>query len=487
MPIVLPSFAGTAVAPASGSSFENGYSAEFDGTNDYCGVGSDPGLSVYALSCWFKADSFSTNPMLVSGFGGTAYTTYGGIGVSLTGDIRWNDGYAGSSSGSGFMSTGTWHHYLINYVDSGYTDLDGTASNNGKGYQIWIDGVRKDQTLGSTSWNFSLMTTTDKFKVGREGERQTYLLNGLVDEVAIFGSSLSASDIATIYNSGTPTDLTDYSPTLWWRMGDNDSGTGTTVTDQGSGSNDGTLTNRASFSTSSLRPATDFNRYSVKLNGSNQYVDVNSGGTLGTLSFWVKPDSTVDASTGLEVPIGFLGPSGPYPQYGGIHFGSSTSSVTNEIISLVTGDWIYCYADASATIDTNWHHVAVRWTGSDYEIYLDGTQVKNTDGQWGSGSKAEIDFTKLEFGRRGESSNYFGGNLDEIAFWDSALTASQIVDIYNSGAPADVSSLSPNGYWRMGDNNSGTGTTITDQGSDSNDATTYQLTTPTDLIDPEVA
>ena len=232
--------------PSSG--FDNSYSCEFDGTDDYCGVGSDPGLSVYALSCWFNADSFSTNPMIVSGFGGTHFKTYGGIGVSTAGDIRWNDGFSGSVSGSGFMSTGTWYHYLINYVDSGYTDLDGTASNNGKGYQVWINGVRKDQTLGSTSFNFSLMTTTNKFKVGREGERQTYLYNGLVDEVAIFGSSLSASEIAAIYNSGIPTDLTNYSPTLWWRMGDNDGGSGTTITDQGSGSNNGTLTNGPTFS-----------------------------------------------------------------------------------------------------------------------------------------------------------------------------------------------------------------------------------------------
>ena len=36
----------------------------------------------------------------------------------------------------------------------------------------------------------------------------------------------------------------------WWRMGDNDNGTGTTITDQGSGGNDGTLTNGPTFSSS---------------------------------------------------------------------------------------------------------------------------------------------------------------------------------------------------------------------------------------------
>ena len=37
--------------------------------------------------------------------------------------------------------------------------------------------------------------------------------------------------------------------------------------------------------------------------------------------------------------------------------------------------------------------------------------------------------------------------------------------------PNDISSLSAVGFWRMGDNESGTGTTITDQGSGGNDGT----------------
>lgn len=239
-----------------GGAFTNEYSVDFDGVDDYIACvegGSDvnPDLSIYALSCWFKADSLGSNPMIVNGFGKDGYSAnvYGGIGVYTNGDLFWNDGEAGSTFGSGLISAGTWYNYLINYVATGYTDLDGTSSNDGKGYRVYINGVRKDKTLTSTTWDFNLMTTTPKFKVGREGERAVYPLNGLVDEVAIFGSSLSDSAIAGIYNGGTPTGLTDYSPTLWWRMGDNNGGTGTTITDQGSGGNDGTLRNGPTFST----------------------------------------------------------------------------------------------------------------------------------------------------------------------------------------------------------------------------------------------
>ena len=83
------------------------------------------------------------------------------------------------------------------------------------------------------------------------GKASSYALpfDGNIDEVAYFTSELSASDVTTIYNSGVPNDISSLSPTGWWRMGDNDSGTGTTVTDQGSGSNNGTLTNSPTFQT----------------------------------------------------------------------------------------------------------------------------------------------------------------------------------------------------------------------------------------------
>ena len=71
----------------------------------------------------------------------------------------------------------------------------------------------------------------------------------MIDEVSFFNSALSASNVADIYNSGVPNDISSLSPVGWWRMGDNNSGSGTTITDQGSGGNDGTLTNGPTFST----------------------------------------------------------------------------------------------------------------------------------------------------------------------------------------------------------------------------------------------
>jgi len=254
MTFILPSFGASAISAVpgggGGAGLSNTYSVSFDGTNDSVDAVSNPNLDVYSASLWFK--TAETNFSLpIAGFGKNG-SRYGGIRFipSVSGRaVEYNDGTqyiaAGGLSNSDVFDN-AWHHIAIVFVSSGYQTTTGTSSTDGKGYKIFIDGIRVDTALGSTSHSYSLATTSSFFAVGKE---RTSYYTGLIDEVAIFGSSLSDSDVTDIYNSGVPTDLSSYSPTLWWRMGDDDSGTGTTITDQGSGGTNGTLTNGPTFST----------------------------------------------------------------------------------------------------------------------------------------------------------------------------------------------------------------------------------------------
>ena len=69
-------------------------------------------------------------------------------------------------------------------------------------------------------------------------------MSGFIDEVGFFNDDQSAN-ISTIYGTGIPNDLSLYSPISWYRMGEaaNYSGGQWTLTDQGSGGNDGTSLN----------------------------------------------------------------------------------------------------------------------------------------------------------------------------------------------------------------------------------------------------
>jgi hypothetical protein len=135
------------------------------------------------------------------------------------------------------LNTTDWFHVVATY------DGSETAS----GLKVYVNADASSLTNNSLGSYSGMPSTGGNLEIGRFANGHSFF-NGLVDEVAVFNSALSASDVTAIYNSGVPADLTSYSPVGWYRMGDNDGGTGTTITDQGSGGNDGTLTNGPTFS-----------------------------------------------------------------------------------------------------------------------------------------------------------------------------------------------------------------------------------------------
>lgn len=159
--------------------------------------------------------------------------------------------YANNSLGAATTRTDlcddNWHHLAIT--------IDGTA------IKAYLDGgdaaINSSNTSNTAGSPYATATSTvsyagtagNPYFFGKNGAYNSYFYDGLLDEAAFFETALDGATIASIYNSGLPGDLTSLNPTLWYRMGDNDSGTGTTITDQGSGGNDGTLINGPTFST----------------------------------------------------------------------------------------------------------------------------------------------------------------------------------------------------------------------------------------------
>ena len=80
---------------------------------------------------------------------------------------------------------------------------------------------------------------------------------------------------------------------------------------------------------------------SVLLDGSDDYVLMNSSYDLGTLSAWFKSDATIDKSSAMKTIVGFTGVS-TWAAYASIQTGGNvTGAVTDELITLYTGDWAY--------------------------------------------------------------------------------------------------------------------------------------------------
>ena len=228
--IVWTGSAWTEIVSDTAPSFQNQYSVEFDGTNDYINLGNDSSLSIsgaLSVTAWIYADSLSGFPMIVSkraSASSHAYQFY-----STSNKLNYNNGTIVQSTGT--ISTGAWTHVGVTFDGSG-------------GVSFYING----SSAGTATAASSNPTNSGNVTVANAYNGNHF--DGKIDELAIFNSALSSSDMTTIYNSGTPANISSLSPLGWWRMGDNDSGTGTTVTDQGSGSNDGSLINGATFSTS---------------------------------------------------------------------------------------------------------------------------------------------------------------------------------------------------------------------------------------------
>jgi hypothetical protein len=225
-------------------SFSNTYSVDFDGTDDFIATGStfqSTFDSDHSVSFWAK--DASGNQVFAGNQGSTRYYYQTNSGVAR---IVYYTGTGSIISNIGTTAHGTdWFHCV------GTIEQD--ASNIVT--KLYINGTL-DNTV-STAGTMSDYTSSLDWVIGKRNRPGSSELNfsGKLDELAIIPSVLSASDVTAIYNSGVPADLTSYSPVAWYRMGDNETGvsdgsaTPTTITDQGSGSNDGTLTNGPTYST----------------------------------------------------------------------------------------------------------------------------------------------------------------------------------------------------------------------------------------------
>jgi len=205
--------------PAVGS-FSNIYSTEYDGVDQYITLSTSTTHSDnLSISLWIKGSSSALENLV----GGTGIFTYFG---SLWSGFYINNGGWKNMMSAGFFD-GTWKHAVI------------TIENNStvKGYE---NGVLK------STYTFTGITNNTISKIGRFGSSGIRYYTGQLDEVALFNTVLSASDVSDIYNSGVPNDLSGYSSlTNWWRF---EEGSGTTAIDS-KGSNNGTLINGVTYST----------------------------------------------------------------------------------------------------------------------------------------------------------------------------------------------------------------------------------------------
>lgn len=427
-------------------------SLNFDGSSNYIDCGNDSSLSPtseLSVSAWVNNTGVGTGtfPCIISNTSASANN--GGFVLSKNSnkwkfylDTTGSSGWAVAESNVTVVSD-SWQHLCVTWDGSTVT--------------MYLNGQPQTTTASASQIVYNADTETII------GEYAGSYFGGGISNTAIFNTSLTSTQVNTLYNNGTPEASISHSPVSWWKL-DNI----TTGIQDSAGSNDGTnngATEYAGFvnelageslgmtsanlvvsdlqQTSGYSPyALDFDGIDDRLNCGND-ISLQITGAM-TISYWVKGTSTNGAAgvgtlETLSNPGYILGPATDNT----VRFNIALTSSTTKNV-----------ATTQQITTTEWHHIVGVYTPSvSMKIYIDG-QLSKTEtssipsSQYAGGNNFMIGYRpccKID------------GQISNVAVWNTDLSSSEINEIYNEGVPGNLHNFSgtaPVSWWQIGSNSS---------------------------------
>jgi len=200
----------------------------------------------------------------------------------------------------------------------------------------------------------------------------------------------------------------------------------------------------------------------VDFDGSDDYIAISNNSALSfgtnahTISAWAKIDALANYKTiiskreagGTATDYNLsVGSNGEVYTYNG----SATAQSANSVISTGT-----------------WYHYALVYSGSAYQLYINGSAVAWASGTTTSGASNSHDIG-IGWDRSG---NYWDGAISSVSLYNVAKSADEVYAQYQKGITHNPSAdTGLVGLWRMGDDTSASYPTIADSSSNSNDGT----------------
>jgi len=404
---------------------KNGKYLDFDGTDDYVSVPDNAdyhfGSNDFTIGAWVYLDVSSIS----------AHHTFVGLAGS---DPAWSDTgfefhffmnsngkllfewFNGTSTSTKVWSTNTvsmclgWHYVTATRVSSTLT--------------VYLDG--ESVGSGAISGSIPAVGGTPQLSFGRRRDNSLYL-NGEIRNIRIYnGTGLTQTQIQNIMQSerlAPTTNLVGY-----WAL---DEGTGTTAYDDSDNSNNGTISG-ASWINRSVDSAGG--KYSAKIvgtaidpqttNSKFGYQYENSGGTgydivpqgidcgnYITISVWVHFTNSVRRTI-------YSNGSG---SSGCISLEVSGTGGGYSVGTVIAGVFV-AYTAANAIAYGTWTHVCYTRNGSglNHKIYINGVEKTLSTNVSDSYLSPASNATSL-IGARSESSQLWGGRMDELMIFNKAL------------------------------------------------------------------
>jgi|9_EtaG_2_1085328.scaffolds.fasta_scaffold13511_2 hypothetical protein len=165
--------------------------ANFSANTEYIQLSSNPlnfGTSNYTISGWINTTNLGANQALVSNYAGVP----GGMMINIVqpnGYVRfYHDGGTLVQILTSALTVGTWHHICCTMDHS--TEA-----------KIYIDGNLENTKSGSNLGTSAGST----FYIGNEPGHSQYYMQGSIDQLRIYDSALSPSEVLSLYNDETAT------------------------------------------------------------------------------------------------------------------------------------------------------------------------------------------------------------------------------------------------------------------------------------------
>ncbi len=412
-----------------------------NGSDQYVSAPDAPSLRPTSLTLdgWFNFTSVSGTRVLIAKTAGTG-TSESYFIAYLSGSIA---GAVGGPGGLGpilfsnFTPTpGTWYHIAYTFDDA--TDTQA----------IYINGVQvaTGTTTATPTYDSHPVTIGAEY----ENESLQFFFPGLIDEAEIFNRALSQTEISNIFNADSagkckprcasaPINLVS-----WWD-GDDDAG-------DRQGTNHGSMPpSGAGFGTGKVGRAFTFD-------GSQNPVTVPDNFSLDVQTFtidaWVfqtARDGAEDIIVNKEVVLSGSNSTTQYEMAIKGTFNPFPNSIPAGNLVVFVGGISGLPNDDQGWVDSfgqvplnTWTHVAMSYGSGTLSIYVNGVLTRQVTGLTGTVTTTNGPF---RIGARNPNTGYpgdaFNGSIDEVEFFDRALSSPEIQALNNAGFAGKCKQCTP--------------------------------------------
>ncbi len=373
----------------------------FDGSSSRVNLGSVNITASTTVSAWIKTTSAGQVPIFSNRGNGLYFGMTGGKFF-----VYYNTGTPSPGlSTSASVNNNTWRHVV-------WTS-DGSTS------KLYVDGVLDNTVVQARA------AQSGTAYIGYDNSNNEYF-PGYIDEVRVYNTTLSASDVRalyqagqTVFNTARNNKSTNGLIALWSFNSPDISGN--TVYDRSGGVRNLNLASGSSKTVGKVAQGISFSGVSQNASSSG-FTELGTYGQQYSFSVWVKPARGETDGNVIHVSAGSNGLGWCIPPITLVSGKARANSYTGSLVS----------ATSVTTITSDrWHHLVMTWDPTGLKIYVNGV-LENTATQStysASGLPNYVWLSQSPGTCLGNAGDYDGG-IDEVRVYNKALSASEVYNLY---------------------------------------------------------